>query len=48
MAGEHLCQRALAGAVWAHDRVNFACVDGQVDTLENLGSLDRHVQIFDL
>jgi hypothetical protein len=32
-AGEHLRERALAGAVSAHDRVHLAGVDRQVDAL---------------
>ena len=35
VAGEHLCQRALAGAVWTHDGMNLTGVDGEIDALED-------------
>ena len=34
-AGEDLGERAFAGAVGAHDGVDFAGVDGEVDALQN-------------
>jgi hypothetical protein len=42
-----LRERALARAVGAHDGVNFAGVDGQVDSLENLASGDVGMQVLD-
>ena len=46
--GQHLGQRALAGAVRAHDGVHLARLDREVDALEDLAALDGHVQVLDL
>ena len=46
-SGEHLRERALAGAVRPHDGVHFARVDGEVDALENFAVANRRVQVFD-
>src|SRR5205085_11615564 len=49
-AGEHLAERALAGAVLAHDGVDLALVDGQVNALEDLppaGGGDAGVEVLD-
>src|SRR5205085_5338279 len=44
---EHLRERALAGAVRAHDRVDLARVDGEVEALENFFIAYGGVEIFD-
>ena len=48
VAGDDVGERALAGAVRPHQRVDLALVDRQVDALEDLLVLDRGVQILDL
>ena len=45
-ARQHLRQRALAGAVRAHDGVHFAGIHGEVDALQNFAIANRGVQIF--
>src|SRR5207245_8606506 len=45
--GQHLCQRALARAIGAHDGVDLAGVDSQVDAFEDFVSTDSYVQILD-
>ena len=47
---QRLDQRALAAAVLAHDGVNFALVDGEIDTLKDVlptGSGDLGVEVLD-
>ena len=46
-AGEDGGQRALAAAVRAHDGVDFAGVDGQVDAFEDLLALHAGAEVFD-
>ena len=47
LAGQHIGERRLAGAVRAHDGRDLALLDGQVETVEDLLALDLDVQIFD-
>ena len=47
VAAEHLGQRALAGAVGPHDRVDFTRTDLEVEALEDLVVRDGRVQILD-
>ena len=47
VAGDGVGERALAGAVWPHQCVDFALADGQVDTLQNRLAFDGGVQVFD-
>ena len=46
-AGEHLRQRALAGAVGPHDGVDFTGIYRKVDAFENFASGDFCVQVLD-
>ena len=46
LPGEHLRERALAGAVRAHDGVDLAGVHGEVDPLRISLSPTRGVEIF--
>jgi hypothetical protein len=50
LASQDVGQRGLAGAVRAHDGVNFTGVDGQVDAAQDfcLVFRDAGVQVFDL
>ena len=49
VAHQRVGERRLARAVRAHDRVHLVRVDGQVDALDDLGSvLERDVQVLDL
>ena len=48
MTGDHVGQRALAGAVRPHQRVNLALIDGQIDALEDFFILNRDVQVLNL
>ena len=49
VAHQRVGERRLAGAVRAHDRVLLVQVDGEVDTLDDLGAvLERDVQVLDL
>jgi hypothetical protein len=41
-------ERGLAGAVRAHQRMDLAARDVQVDAAEDLALLDAHVQVSDL
>ena len=43
MAGQHLGERALAGAVWPHDGVHFALGNGEAETADDLLFGDRNV-----
>ena len=43
MAGQHLGQRAFAGAVWPHDGVHFAFRHGQAEAADDLLFGDRNV-----
>ena len=45
--GQDAGQGALAGAVLAHDGVDLAGVDGQVDAAEDFLVVDAGVQVFD-
>src|SRR5690606_25621145 len=47
VAHEHVGQRALAGAVRPHARVDLALTDGQVDTRENGLTLNIRVWVTD-
>ena len=44
--GQHRRERALAGAVRAHDGVDFARVDGEADALEDLFAFHAGVEVF--
>ena len=44
MPHDRVAERALAGAVGAHQRVDLATTDGQVDPLENLLPLDGDME----
>ena len=46
MTGEHLCKRALAGAIRPHDGVHFTARHSQAEPADNLLVRDRHVQVF--
>ena len=48
MPGRRPRQRALAGPVRAHDGVDFAGVDVQVDPLEDLLAFGANLQILDI
>jgi len=48
VSGERERQRGFAAAVGAHERVNGAGLDGQVDPLEDLLAFDAGAQILDL
>jgi hypothetical protein len=48
MAHERVRERALAGAVGPHDRVDLVRVDRQVDAADDLLIVDGDVQVFDL
>jgi hypothetical protein len=37
VAGDHLGERALARAVRAHERVDLAVPDDEIDTLQDVG-----------
>jgi len=47
-ARERLGERALAGPVRTHDRVDLAGADAQVDPVQDLLALDRDVQVLQL
>ena len=48
VAHERIGERRLAGPVRAHDRVHLVRVHGEVDALDDLGSvLERDVQILE-
>ncbi len=47
LAGEHISQRRLAGAVRAHDGVHLARIHGEVETLQNFLAVDFDVQVLD-
>src|SRR6478609_963009 len=47
LAGQDIGERGLAGAVRAHDGNDFALLDRQVQTIEDLLALDLDMQIFD-
>ena len=47
MAGQHLRQRALAGAVRTHDGVHLAGVDREIDALEDLLVAGARVKVSD-
>ena len=47
LAGEHMRERRLAGAVRAHDGVHLPLLDGEVETVEDFLAVDLDVQIFD-
>src|SRR5262249_33687613 len=47
MSHERVGERALAGAVRAHDRVHFAAVHRQVDAVEDLLALDGDLEAAD-
>ena len=40
LAGEHIAQRRLARAVAAHDGMDFASIDRQIDTTQNFFALN--------
>ena len=46
-AGKHVGERGLAGAVRAHDGVNFAVRDGEVNAAEDFLAFDRGGEVFD-
>ena len=46
-SGEHVRQRTLAGAVRAHDGVDFAWAHGEVDALEDLLAVYAGGEVFD-
>jgi hypothetical protein len=46
-AGQHLGQRALAGAVGPHDGVHLAGINGERDTLQDFAIANGGVQVFD-
>ena len=47
MPHQRVGESGLARSVRAHDRVHLAALDGQVDTLDDLGSVvQRDVKIF--
>ena len=49
MAHQRVCERGFAGAVRAHDRVHLVQVHGEVDALDDLGSvLECDVQVLQL
>jgi hypothetical protein len=45
--GQNLGESALAAAVRPHDRVNFACVQGEIDPFEDLLAFDSGVEVAD-
>ncbi len=47
LAGDHVRQRRLAGAVRPHDRVDLAFVHGERQPMEDLAILDTNLQVFD-
>ena len=47
LAGEHVGERRLAGAVRAHDGVHGAFLDRQVEAVEDFLAVDLDVQVFD-
>ena len=46
-AGDHVGQRALAGAVGPHDRVHLALVQRQVEAVQDRLAVGGRVQVFD-
>ena len=46
--GQRAGERALAGAVRAHDGVHFAGFDVEIDALEDLFVLGLHLEILDI
>jgi hypothetical protein len=48
VAAEDFAQRAFAGAVRAHDGVDFTGVDGEVQAFEDFAAGDLGVEVFDL
>ena len=47
MAHQDVRERRLAGAVGPHDGVHLALGELEVDTLQDLGAVDRRVQVAD-
>src|SRR5690606_25585274 len=49
LAGENVGQGRLAGAVRPHDRGDFACLDGQIESADDLGAVfgDAGMQVLD-
>ena len=47
LAGQHVSQRRLAGAVRPHDGGDLAFLDGQREAVEDFLVLDLDMQIFD-
>jgi hypothetical protein len=45
--GQHIGQRALAGAIEAHQRVNFTLIDGEVHPAQDLAVFNFRVEILD-
>ena len=48
VAHEGVCEGAFAGAVGAHDGVDFALVDCEADAFDDLLAFNAYVKIFDL
>src|SRR5438105_126882 len=48
IAGNDLCQRAFARAVWTHDGMHFACPNGEAEIADDLALPNRNAQIVDL
>src|SRR5437868_7035710 len=48
IAGNDLCQRAFARAVWTHDGMHFACPNGEAEIADNLALPNRNAQSVDL
>src|SRR5262245_30013109 len=47
MTHDHEAERALAGAVWSHQRVRLAAFDHEVHAAEDRLTFDAGVEVFD-
>src|SRR4051794_17314789 len=45
---QHARERALAGAIWPHDRMDLTRVNGEVNTLQNLFVLHSRLEVLNL